>query len=53
MTWAMVKPWYEGHRISEPWFCIGDYNDILIADEKGGGQPNSFGRMQLFLRYGQ
>lgn len=38
----------KGHTISEPWLCIGDYNDILTTDEKNGRKPNSPGRMQRF-----
>lgn len=36
----------KGGRINEPWLCLGDLNDILLAMKKAGGQTRLYKRMK-------
>lgn len=45
-TWDLLK--YLSTRNSTPWLCIGDYNEILFAEEKDGRLPKPMHLMQEF-----
>lgn len=34
----------KGARITEPWLCLGDFNDAALACEKEGAQENQLFR---------
>lgn len=36
----------KGGQINEPWLCLGDLNDILLATKKAGGQTRLYKRME-------
>ncbi|KAI9124663.1 hypothetical protein K1719_004585 [Acacia pycnantha] len=44
--------WYDLQKLANspmtPWAVIGDYNDILSADERTGGASVNFSRINLF-----
>ena len=45
-TWDLLK--YLSTLTSTPWLCIGDYNEILSAEEKDGRLPKPMHLMQEF-----
>ena len=45
-TWDLLK--HLSTRTSTPWLCIGDYNEILSAEEKNGRLPKPMHLMQEF-----
>lgn len=36
-TWRTLKILGQQHQDGRPWLCLGDFNEILSADEKVGG----------------
>ena len=36
-TWRTLKILGQQHQDDRPWLCLGDFNEILTADEKIGG----------------
>ncbi|XP_050280935.1 pentatricopeptide repeat-containing protein At1g08070, chloroplastic-like [Quercus robur] len=52
--WQLLKHLHT--RISTPWLCVGDYNEILSSNEKQGGVPKPLNHMEAFratlLHYG-
>ena len=45
-SWQLLKHLHT--RISTPWLCVGDYNEILSSDEKQGGVPKPLKHMEAF-----
>ena len=45
-SWQLLKHLHT--RISAPWICVGDYNEILSSDEKQGGVPKPLNHMEAF-----
>ena len=38
-TWNLMRLLHQ--QVTLPWICIGDFNEILSANEKQGGGPRS------------
>ena len=38
-TWNLMRLLHQ--QVILPWICIGDFNKILSANEKQGGEPRS------------
>ena len=45
---AWIKLRSLNSRPERPWLCCGDFNDIIIQDEKLGGATRSHNQMQQF-----
>nr|XP_051221192.1 uncharacterized protein LOC127339372 [Lolium perenne] len=45
-TWRLLKILHGQSNL--PWVCMGDFNEILFADEKQGGQDRSQASMDKF-----
>ncbi|XP_075670087.1 uncharacterized protein LOC142639835 [Castanea sativa] len=45
-TWRLMRHLY--NRSTLPWLCIGDYNEILISEEKNGRLPRPLPPMLAF-----
>ena len=45
-SWQLLKHLHT--RISAPWICVGDYNEILSSNEKQGGVPKPLNHMEAF-----
>lgn len=44
----MADAGLKGARITEPWLCLGDFNDVTLACEKEGGHAVNHRKMQHF-----
>lgn len=42
-TWQLVQQIHMG--VQDRWLCVGDFNDILVANEKRGGNARSTGQL--------
>ncbi|XP_030940118.1 uncharacterized protein LOC115965051 [Quercus lobata] len=47
-TWRLLRHLYS--RLTLPWVCLGDFNEILSSEEKNGGQPKPLPPMLEFRR---
>ena len=45
-TWNLMRLFHQ--QATLPWICIGDFNEILSANEKQGGEPGSEWQMANF-----
>ena len=45
-TWNLMRLLHQ--KVTLPWICIGDFNEILSANEKQGGEPRSEWQMANF-----
>ena len=45
-TWNLMRLLHQ--QVTLPWICIGDFNEILLANEKQGGEPRSEWQMVNF-----
>ena len=45
-SWQLLKHLHT--RISAPWICVRDYNEILSSKEKQGGIPKPLNHMEAF-----
>ena len=45
-TWNLMRLLHQ--QVTLPWICIGDFNEILSANEKQGGEPRSEWQMANF-----
>ena len=45
-TWRLMKHLY--NRSTLPWLCVGDYNEILVSEEKNGQNPRPLPPMLAF-----
>ena len=45
-SWRLLK--HLRSRSLAPWFCCGDFNEILSSEEKQGGLPKPLKQMQVF-----
>jgi len=42
-TWQLIQQRYR--NVGERWLCLGDFNDVLSANEKRGGNERTMGQM--------
>ena len=45
-TWRLMRHLY--NRSTLPWLCVGDYNEILVSEEKNGRHPRPLPPMLAF-----
>ena len=45
-TWNLMRLLHQ--QVTLPWICIGDINEILLVNEKQGGEPRSEWQMANF-----
>lgn len=47
-TWRTIRLLGQQHQDGRPWLCLGDFNEILMCDEKVGGAARAQSCMDSF-----
>jgi hypothetical protein len=50
-TWKTLTTLNQQHQQGRPWLCFGDYNEILIVDEKKGGDEGWLIRLKRIYNF--